>query len=71
MIWRLIFLSIRLLGICSVACAIAWIGGGYIYVFFNGGSYSPGWSDVKAIAKNSVIIAAAYVFLAWLNIRRL
>lgn len=70
MIRRLILLAIRMLCIWSTACAAAWVGGAYMYSIFNGIVYSPGWYDIEAIARTSLVISLAFVLAACLGMGR-
>jgi hypothetical protein len=67
MIRRLAMMFFCTAGIWLVACSIAWFGGGYAYAMFNGLHYSPGWSDVVAIARVTLVIAIVFTLLAWIK----
>lgn len=69
MIKQLTLLAIRLFCIWLFACAVAWIGGAYMYAIFNSVSYSPGLYDVVSIIKIATIISAAFLIIFCFNVR--
>lgn len=66
---RLTLLAIRLFFIWFFACSVAWIGGAYMYAFFNSISYFPGWYDVKSIIKISSVISAVFIIVVCVSVR--
>lgn len=69
MISRLIRIFLLAIVIWTVACALMWGVGIMLNSYFNKFSYSPGWNDIKTIAKLTMVISLAYTFIAWIKIR--
>ncbi len=53
-----------------VAGAICWVGGSYVFAYFNHKEYSISLADVRSVINISLVVSLAYTFLAWINARR-